>query len=175
MCVQKKNCEKIHWHIGAAGLLEEVALFSFFFFSYNKLHWETMLVLSVHQLSWCSAEWFLDIYFQSPLSVAAHLLGLAARCCALSQTSAQMTSSTSRDWRLSSRSTLFTLIAQGFLPLRLPLCQPDRCPVGADVSGVEVVGDGRIELNHCVINVCGWEVMGAQRARKHLQLARQSL
>lgn len=116
-----------------------------------------------------------DAHFQSVLSVPAHLPGLAARCCALRQTSAQMTGSTGGDWHLSSRSTLFTPRAQGYLPLRLPLCQPDRCPVSADVSGVEAAGDGRIELNHCVINVCGWEVMGAQRARKHLQLARQSL
>lgn len=109
------------------------------------------------------------------LIVAAHLPGLAARCHALSQTSAQTTSSTGGDWRLSSRSTVFALRAQGYTPLRLLLCQADRCPVSTDVNGVGVVGDGRIDLNHCVINVCGWKVMGAQRARKHLQLARQSL
>lgn len=34
---------------------------------------------------------------------------------------------------------------------------------------------GRIQLNHCVINMCGWELVGTQRACKHLQLARQSL
>ncbi|KAM7402544.1 hypothetical protein PAMP_017772 [Pampus punctatissimus] len=82
-----------------------------------------------------------DACSQSNLSVAAHLLGLAARCRALSQTSAQMTSSTGSDWRFSSRSTLFTLRAQGYLPLQSPLCQPDRCPVSADVSGVEAAGD----------------------------------
>ncbi|KAM7423123.1 hypothetical protein PAMA_010919 [Pampus argenteus] len=48
-----------------------------------------------------------DACSQSNLSVAAHLLGLAARCRALSQTSAQMTSSTGGDWRFSSRSALF--------------------------------------------------------------------
>lgn len=137
------------------------------------------LILSVHRLPcWCCrAGWYSDTYFQSLLSAAAHLSGLAARCRALSQTSAQTTSSTGGDWRLSCRSTLFALRAQGYPPLRLPLCQPDRCPVSADVSGVGAAGggDGRIELNLCVINVCGWEVMGAQRARKHLQLARQSL
>lgn len=38
-----------------------------------------MLVLSVHQLSWCSAEWFLDIYFQS-----------SERSCASAGTGSQM-------------------------------------------------------------------------------------
>lgn len=34
---------------------------------------------------------------------------------------------------------------------------------------------GRVELNHCVINMCGWEVTGARQACKHLQLARAGL
>lgn len=140
---------------------------------------QTLICISVHQLPrlFCRDGGYADAYFQSSLNVAAHLPGLAARCCALSQTSAQTTSSTDGDWRLSSRSTMFTPGAWGYTPLRLLLCQPDRCPVSTDVSGMRVAGGGggRIELNHCVINVCGWKVMGAQRARKHLQLARQSL
>lgn len=68
--------------------------------------------------------------------MAAHLQGLAARCRALSLTSAQTASSTGDDWLHSCNSTLFALGAQGYLPRRLPLCQPDRCPVSADVTGV---------------------------------------
>ena len=70
-----------------------------------------MALFSVHQLfCGCCRP---DAYFQSLLSVAAHLLGLAARCRALSQTPAQTTSSTGGDWRLSCRSTLLALSAQG--------------------------------------------------------------
>lgn len=95
--------------------------------------WSNSNIFPVHQL-WCCRAWC--TYFQSLLSVAAHLPGLAARCPALSQTSAQTTSSTGDDWHLSCCSTLFALRAQGYLPLRLPVCQPDRCPISADVSGV---------------------------------------
>lgn len=86
---------------------------------------EIALILPVHQL-WSCRAWC--TYFQSLLSVAAHLLGLAARCSALSQTPAQTTSSKGDDWHLSCCSTLFALRAQGYLALRLPVCQPDRCP-----------------------------------------------
>lgn len=51
---------------------------------------------------------------------------------------------------LTPHSTSFALRARGYLPL----CQPDRCPINADVKvcgGCGPVG-GRVGLNHCVIN-----------------------
>lgn len=151
--LQKDWWENSFRHRNYKGLLEEGGeLVSSFM---KNMSWEMAFMFSVHQLSfwYCRAGWYSDTYFQRLLSIAAHLLGLAARCRALSQTSAQTTSSTGGDWRLPSRSTLFALRAQGYLPLLLPLCQPDRCPVSADASGVGAAGDSRIELNHYVINV----------------------
>lgn len=68
-------------------------------------------------------------------------------------------------------STPFALRAQGDLPPR-PTSVPARQLYRQYVW--ERRGGG-LELNHCVINMCGWEVTGARQACKHLQLARAGL
>lgn len=118
----------------------------------------------------------LDLFSDTSLlrlrSVSAHLLGLAARCCALSQTSAQTTSSTGSGAGVCHRAPPARPLSPG---LR---AAPAACKPGGQMycqHQMRVVGDGPVEVNKCVINECDQEVMGAQQARKHLQLAWQSL